>query len=136
MSKLSSFLHPVQVQEEKEILISNRFVDEEGNPMPFKIRPLTQEQIDAITKQSQRVTIKNGQRQEWFDNIDFNRRIVVAGTVDPDFTSTEVCQACGVLDPTLAPAKSLLAGEFAKLRDAIADLSGFNGDTVEQEAKN
>lgn len=38
MSKLSAFLHPIINQEEKEIVISRRFVDEQGEPIPFKIR--------------------------------------------------------------------------------------------------
>ena len=31
MSRLSAFLHPIPVQQEKEIVISDRFVDENGN---------------------------------------------------------------------------------------------------------
>ena len=38
MSRLSAFLHPVPVQQEKEVVISDRFVDENGNVVPFKIR--------------------------------------------------------------------------------------------------
>ena len=37
MSKLSAFLHPVTTSEEKEVVISNRFQDESGQPVPFKI---------------------------------------------------------------------------------------------------
>ena len=43
MSKLSAFLHPITENEEKEVVISNRFRDENGNPVPFRIRALTQE---------------------------------------------------------------------------------------------
>ena len=43
MSKLSAFLHPVTTSEEKEVVISNRFQDESGQPVPFKIRALTQD---------------------------------------------------------------------------------------------
>lgn len=50
MSKLSAFLHPVTTSEEKEVVISNRFQDESGQPVPFKIRALTQEENDAITR--------------------------------------------------------------------------------------
>ena len=41
MSKLSAFLHPVAVQEEKEVVVSRRFQDEDGKPVPFRIRALT-----------------------------------------------------------------------------------------------
>lgn len=134
MSKLSAFLHPVTVQEEKEILISQRFQDEKGEPVPFKIRALTQEENDQIIKQATRQIRVNGQPLESLDTADYNRRVVVAGTVEPDFRAKEMCDAYGVLDPLLVPGKMLLAGEFSKLNREIAALSGFN--SVEEDLKN
>lgn len=132
MSKLSAFLHPVTTSEEKEVVISNRFQDENGKPVPFKIRALTQEENDRITKQATRQTKVNGQTVEKLDSVDFSRRMVVAATVEPDFQAKELCDAYGVLDPLLVPGKMLLSGEYAKLMNAITDLSGFGdaGDEV------
>ena len=58
MINLSAFLHPVTVQEEKEIVISRRFLDEDGNPAKFKIRSITQDEADALLKQSTRTVKK------------------------------------------------------------------------------
>lgn len=127
MSKLSAFLHPVTTSEEKEVVISNRFQDENGQPVPFKIRALTQEENDRITKQATRQTKVNGQTVEKLDSVDFSRRMVVSATVEPDFQAKELCDAYGVLDPLLVPGKMLLSGEYAKLLNAITDLSGFGG---------
>lgn len=134
MSKLSAFLHPVTTSEEKEVIISNRFQDENGRPVPFKIRALTQEENDRITKQATRQTKVNGQTVEKLDSVDFSRRMVVSATVEPDFQAKELCDAYGVLDPLLVPGKMLLSGEYAKLLNAITDLSGFGG--AEDEVKN
>lgn len=134
MSKLSAFLHPVTTSEEKEVVISNRFQDENGQPVPFKIRALTQEENDKITKQATRQTKVNGQTVEKLDSVDFSRRMVVAATIEPDFQAKELCDAYGVLDPLLVPGKMLLSGEYAKLLNAITDLSGFGG--AEDEVKN
>lgn len=132
MSKLSAFLHPVTTSEEKEVVVSNRFQDENGRPVPFKIRALTQEENDRITKQATRQTKVNGQTVEKLDSVDFSRRMVVAATIEPDFQAKELCDAYGVLDPLLVPGKMLLSGEYAKLMNAITDLSGFGdaGDEV------
>lgn len=132
MSKLSAFLHPVTTSEKKEVVISNRFQDENGRPVPFKIRALTQEENDRITKQATRQTKVNGQTVEKLDSVDFSRRMVVAATIEPDFQAKELCDAYGVLDPLLVPGKMLLSGEYAKLMNAITDLSGFGdaGDEV------
>ena len=134
MSKLSIFLHPVAVSEEKEIVISKRFQDEKGNPVPFKIRALTQEENDTITKQATRRAKVNGQMVEQLDSTDFSRRMVVAATVEPDFRAKELCDAYGVLDPLMVPGKMLLSGEYAKLLRAITELSGF--EDMEDEVKN
>ena len=120
MSKLSAFLHPVQVSLEKEIMISDRFRDEKGNPVAFKIRSITQEENENLLKKARRVRKVNGQLQEYSDSTDYSRAMVVAATVEPDFSSKEMCEAYGVLDPNLVPGKMLLTGEYTKLLQAIA----------------
>ena len=134
MSRLSAFLNPATSGEEKEIVISNRFLDENGAPVPFKIRALSQEETDAITKKATRRMKVNGQTTEMLDSVDFSHRMVVAATVEPDFTSKEICDHFGVMDPLLVPGKMLLSGEYAKLMQEISALSGFND--LEAEVKN
>lgn len=116
-----AFLCPTTTQEEKEIIISNRFKNEDGASAAFKVRSMTQEEVDVLIKQAIRHT-KNG---DVFDGQDFNRRLIVAATVMPDFRAKELCDAYGVLDPLMVPGKMLLAGEFNKLLGAILDLSGM-----------
>lgn len=133
MSQLSAFLHPVTVQEEKEVIVSKRFQDEKGNPVPFKIRAITQEENEKLRKAATRVSKVNGKRVETFDPGNYSVRVVVAGTVVPDFSSKEMCDAYGVLDPLMVPGKMLLSGEYAKLSSAILELSGFD-ESEEGEA--
>lgn len=134
MSKLSAFLHPI-APEPKEIIISDRFVDDDRKPVPFKIRPLTQEENDALVKRAKRTRTVNGVAQEYVDSSILSKSIVLAATVEPNFAEKELCDAYGVVDPSLVPVKMLLSGEYAKLAQAINDLSGFNAN-VEEEAKN
>lgn len=137
MSKLSAFLHPVEAAvQEKEVLISKRFQDEKGKPVPFKIRSLTQEENDKLISQATRRVKTKGGTEERFDNVTYSRSLAVAGTVFPDFSSEELCKGYGVLDPALVPGKMLRAGEFSELTKAISNLSGFSENEVEEEAKN
>lgn len=136
MSNLSAFLHPVTMQEEKEVVISKRFLDEDGKPAKFKIRSVTQDEADALLKQSTRTVKKrDGSMEQTVDDQNFNRRLIVAATVMPDFRAKELCDAYGVLDPLLVPGKMLFSGEFSLLLREILDLSGLN-NSVEEEAKN
>ena len=120
MSKLSAFLHPVTTSEEKEVVISNRFQDESGQPVPFKIRALPQEENDAITRQATRRRKEGGQTIEQLDSVDFTRRMVVAATVEPDFSSKELCDGCGVLDPLNCCCPASMPGWSRRLRSCPA----------------
>lgn len=136
MSKLSAFLHPVSTVEEKEAVISDRFVDENGTPVPFRIRSMTQEEMDTLVKKSTKTVRVNGQQVEHFDGLDLNRRLIVAATVEPAFADKEMCDAYGVVDPLLVPVKMLLPGEYKKLLSAITELNGIsepNGKNGENE---
>lgn len=135
MSKLSAFLNPVTSDEKKEIVISKRFVDEKGNPIPFKIRAITQAENDQIIKASKRSVKVNGVMQEKLDTTEMSRRLVVEGTVYPDFRDSELCNGYGTMNPYEVPGKMLLAGEYSNLLAEINKLSGFDVD-VEEEAKN
>lgn len=134
MSKLSAFLNPVDVQEEKEVVISKRFLDEKGNPVPFKIRAMTQAENDQNVKLCTKKRRVGNQTEEYFDNIEFSRRTIVEATVEPDFRSAEMCNKFGVLDPLLVPGKMLRPGEYSRLMQEINELSGFAD--LEEEAKN
>lgn len=136
MSSLHAFLNPVITREEKEIIISNRFQDENGKPVPFKIRSLTQEENELISKKSKKSRKENGKTVTYTDMAEFSRRVIVEATITPDFRSTEMCEAYGVLDPLLVPGKMLFSGEFSALLEAITELSGFSDPEDVDEAKN
>lgn len=135
MSALSAFLHPAVTREEKEVIISKRFLGEDGKPVPFKIRSLTQEENAAIIKASTRQKKVDGQWQDSIDANELSARTIVEATVFPDFRSAELCERYGTKDPVQVPGKMLLAGEFSRLIDAVSKLSGFD-KSLDEEAKN
>ena len=147
MSKLFDFLHPIADKEEKEVIISKRFVkrdndgnvilDEDGKAVlkPFRIRAVSQEENEAIAKSATRThKDRSGQTVRDFDKVRYSRSLVVAATVEPDFRSSEMCQAFGTMDPMEVPGKMLYSGEYQKLADSIAELSGI-GEDLEEAAK-
>ena len=133
MNGLDAFLNPI-MPEEKEIMISNRFV-ENGKAVAFKIRPISQEENDELVKKSTHITYSKGKREKSLDSAEYSRRLIVAATTYPDFTNSALCERYGVLDPLLVPGKMLLSGEYASLLSAISELSGFSED-LEGDVKN
>lgn len=135
MNALSAFLHPAVTREEKEVIISKRFLGDDGKPVPFKIRSLTQEENAAIIKAATRQKKVDGQWQDSIDANELSARTIVEATVFPDFRSAELCETYGTKDPVQVPGKMLLAGEFSRLIDAVSKLSGFD-KSLDEEAKN
>lgn len=138
MGVLGAFLHPEPMDITKEIIISDRF-KEDGKPVPFKIRTISQAENDALVKKAQKVDMVRGRRIQYQDDQKYTNSLIVACTVQPDFRDAELCQAYGTLDPLEVPGKMLLSGETAKLVEAIMNLNGFtiqSPEEEEEEAKN
>ena len=138
MDNLQAFLNPVTADETKEVVISKRFVDKDGKPIPFKSKTIMQEENERITRKCRKVETIRGQRVESLDNQKYNRALIVACTVEPDFRNADLCKAYGTVDPLDLPGKMLTVGEANNLAREILDLNGFSDEAeqLEDEAKN
>lgn len=137
MATLSAFLHPVSANQEKEVIISTRFQDEQGNPVPFVIRALSQEENERMVKQCTRRVKERGQTVDFFDKTAYSHQLILQSVKSPDFTQKDICDFYGVVDPALVPGKMLLTGEYNRLLDEIMDISGFQSpEEIGEEAKN
>lgn len=133
MKSLKAFLNPVMAQS-REVIVSDRFV-EDGNPVPFVIRPLTQDENEELIKLHQK---KDKKGNEYFDKTAYARDMVAAAVVEPDLDSADLQKAYGVLGRSRLLSKMLLIGEYATLTQAVQEISGLDNDIDEliEEAKN
>lgn len=138
MNDLYAFLNPASPEEERDVIISDRFKNEDGTTAKFRIRALKQEENDALINKCRKNHKVNGQWQQYLDTTELGRRTVLMATVYPDFSNAELCKAYGVMDPLLVPGRMLKAGEYAKLLQEINNISGFDNeiDSIEEQAKN
>lgn len=135
MSDLEAFLHPEAVQEKKEILISDRF-QKDGKPVPFVIRAVSEEENQKIRKAcTRKYRGRTGSVETDFDTTAYSVRLIMAGTVSPDFSASELCEGYGTTDPMEVPGKMLRFGEYNRLADEISKLSGLDDD-LDALAKN
>lgn len=136
MSKLMNFLIENSVEElTEEVPVGERFKDNEGNLLKFKIKAVPSDEFATLQKQCT-VTRKKGKVE--FDSKKFNEQIAINYTIDPNFRDAEAIKKLGVLTPEQLLNKTLLAGELTALVEAISKLSGFDQDIDElrEEAKN
>lgn len=135
MNQLSAFLNPETTQRTQEVVVSQRFLGENGKPVPFVIRAITQNENDRIIKSATRWVKENGGYTERLDKLGYNHKLILACVVEPDLRSAELCKAYNVIDPEELPGAMLLSGEYGALMNAILELNGF-GDDLDEEAKN
>ena len=134
---LAAFLNPVSAEQTRQVVISKRFVGEDGNPVPFTIKTIMQKENEALRKKARRMETIRGQRVESMDSDRYNNMLIVACTVEPDFRDAELCKAYGTVDPLEVPGRMLTIGEANRLAREILDLNGFDDlDEIEEEAKN
>nr|DAY65208.1 MAG TPA: tail assembly chaperone protein [Caudoviricetes sp.] len=134
MSSLSAFLNPVQT-ENKEVIVSERF-RENGKTVPFVIRPITQQENEALMKKHRSVDKKSGVEQ--FNRISYNREMTAMAVVEPDLNNAELQKRYGVLGADKVLSAMLYVGEYGTLMEAVQELSGLDQDINEDmdEAKN
>ncbi len=134
MSSLNAFLHPIKV-ENKEVVVSARF-QEDGKPVPFIIRPVTQEENEEIMRKYRKKDKKTN--NDSFDQIGYSHELTAAAVVYPNLEDAELQKAYGVLGANKLLKKMLFIGEFATLAEEVRDLSGLEEETNDdvEEAKN
>lgn len=136
MSSLFAFLNAEPAEKTKEVIVSSRFKDENGNVVPFIIKNLTQEKNNENISKSTKFRNVGGITTDYLDTVLLAKRTIVESTVYPDFRSKELCEHYGTLDPLEVPGKMLTAGEYNTLMEAIRQLSENDGELTLDDAKN
>lgn len=134
MSKFAAFMKRDLENLEKEYVISDRFVDENGNIIKFKLRPMPTALEKILNKECRK--IKNDGTVE-FDAERYENEITEACVVYPDLKDVELQDFYGVQSATDLLSEMLLLGEARKLQEAIQDINGIKTfDEKVKEAKN
>ena len=133
MSSLKAFLNPIK-PENKEVIVSDRF-QEDGKPVPFVIRPITQKENEQLLKKH---TKRDKRGNDYFDRTGYIHELVASAVVFPDLKNAELQKAYGVLGEVELLKTMLYVGEFAELAQAVQELSGLDVDINEEieEVKN
>jgi hypothetical protein len=138
MGNLKAFMLPSVEDEQKEVIISDRF--KEGDKViPFKIKVISQETNEGLRKKASRSIRKNNTVVGMdFDTDLYGKLLLQACVVYPNFKDAELCDFYKTKDPLEVPGRMLRAGEYNKLIKEINILNGFADDpnVLEDEAKN
>jgi len=137
-----SFFMPdkaLQVNEE-EVIVSKRYVDADGKPIPFIMKAIPTEKIEEIEDQCMKPKYQKGRKVgETLDTSRFYARIAIESTLYPDFKSEELRTAYKTEDPVEVAKRVLsVGGEYSAWIEAALRINGFDDefDDLVEEAKN
>lgn len=138
---LSAFLKENKIKREAyEYVASKDFVDSEGNPIPWKIRPLTNEELDNLRDRfTKRVKNKMTQKtEEVFDREGFTMEMATTSIEFPKLDDAQLQESYGVVGADSLLNAMLTPGELQDLFLAVNEASDFEvgmGQKIKQ-AKN
>ncbi|MGM0883715.1 MAG: phage tail assembly chaperone [Bacillota bacterium] len=124
----------------EEVIVSKRYIDEDGNPIPFLLKAVDTKRIEDLQDECTLPQFKKGKKVG--EEIDWKRfacRLAVETTVYPNFRDQELMSSYGLVDPCDLVKEILnVGGEYAELIQAVQRVNGFDTDFEElvEEAKN
>lgn len=137
---LSAFLNPVKEQTRK-VVVSKRFIGEDGKPIEWEIKTITAEEDEALRKACTKKVQVPGKRGQFTQETDYNKYLgllVVACTAYPNLNDAELQNGYDVMGADNLLKKMLHAGEYTEYLANVQELNGFDSsmDELVEEAKN
>lgn len=141
MSKFSAFMaENVTPLENRKIVISNRFKDENGKPIEWEIRAITSDENDELMRRAMvnvQVAGRRGQFTRELDNVKYTNMLMAASVVYPNLNDAELQDSYKVKTPEELLKKMLYPKEENLLAETVVNFSDLPeiNDLIE-EAKN
>lgn len=143
MSGLKGFLKGNKIKRENATLaVSKSFIDENGNPLKWTIKPLTSIERDKIRDNCMKQVAIPGKKNKFKMEVDmakFTDKLIVASIMEPNLNNKELQDSYGVMSAEELIREMIDSpGEYDNLVEFIMEFNGFD-ETIEnkvEEAKN
>lgn len=123
--------------EERDVVVSKRFLGKDGKPAAWKIHAITPEENDAIQEQHTKMVTapgKAGRRGQMIPRLDvgkYGAALVAACVSFPDLNNAALQDSYGAKDAIALLQQMLTPGELADLQNEVSDVCGFQ--TLEEQ---
>lgn len=130
-----------QPVEELEEVVTDRYLDGEGKPIPFVFHSVSTTRIDELRAEcTKRTAARRGKpATETLDSQRFATKLGIESTVFPQFKSAELLASYGLQDPVdLVQEILAVPGEYAAWMDAVRRVNRLDDefDELVEDAKN
>ncbi len=119
-------------QQEIERVISDRFKDEEGKPVPFVLRAVSPARARELERLAQK-PVKNGNGKTIGTEPDFDKigdLMIIESCEFPDFSDAELIKSYGVRNAEQLLNTMLAIGEKLKLSNAVNEVNLINQEPM------
>lgn len=135
---LTSFLkdNVVDPYQVVEYVVSDRFKDENGAPIKWKLKPMSPDIALQVSDDAVITDIKSKKAE--FKTSAYQKNVVVRSVIYPDLNNAELQDSYGVMNGSDLLNKMLNADEFNGLLNKCMDVNGLSKDFSEKkdEVKN
>jgi len=144
MRSLSAFLKQNALPaKNKFVVISERFIDEDGKPMQWELRPIPEKENaklreDCMKRDYSKQARKNGTTID-FDTTLYTQKLLAASVVYPDLKDSQLQGNYGVVGEDTLLVELLFNDEYALLRDEVDNFNSYlsrNQEEDKAEVKN
>ncbi|TCJ04095.1 phage tail assembly chaperone [Cytobacillus praedii] len=131
MSKLQAFFSQnVKFNKQLDVIISERFIDENGKLIPWKIRSMSEKENELIRKNTPRDKKGN------IEGESYAAKLVTESVVFPNLKDPDLQKSYGVMGAEDLLKEMLLSGEYSRLCQKVQEANGFDVNEMIQYAKN
>lgn len=137
MDNLKGFFkaNVIQVENEK-VVISNRFVDNKGNPIPWEIKAISNAEDDKLREENtKQEKIKKNVYVPKFNYPAYLKNLIMSCVVFPNLNDKELQDSYNVMGASELLSAMLLPGEYNTLAEAVQEICGFDKDLMEEKIK-
>lgn len=125
---IKTFLNPVRpTNEVVEVQISDRYVDENGEPVKFKIKTLSANRIQELQQAHTKISGKKN-KTTIIDTANLNDDLIVESLVEPNLKSKELQDEFKVMGGNELIPLLFNTGEYFALIGEIYKINGLSDD--------
>lgn len=135
MSLNGFFKNKAKQVDDVRVVVSERFLDEEGKPLEWVLHPLSTKAVQEINKKNTVTKLVNGKRVEETNNENLEADLLEKAVLFPRLNDAELQDSYGVTNVNDLLSTMLYPGETQTLREALEDVMSGKANTV-SELKN
>lgn len=129
MSKYAAFMAGAAEKiDNKKVVVSERFKDENGQPIPWEIKALTAAENDELQRRCMvnvPVPGRRGQFSRELDQTKYTAALLAESVVEPNLHDAELQDSYGVKSADALLAAMLFYNEYNILAEAVSGMGKF-----------